>query len=293
MANNYRKRAGDRADGRRIRSLDGFFTIMPYIMPDKNDALNYFDQSFEITNAEHWFRQQRTEGYKGMGMLYLIIAAYVRAVAALPAINRFVVGRRIFAHKDIDVVLAVKRSITLSGSETTVKIRLSPSDTIYDVYRKVNRVISEVKSSDDANGTEEFANSAAKMPRFLMRFVMWIIKVLDYFGWLPKKLIDISPFHGSMIITDLGSLGISPVYHHIYNFGTLPVFISFGAKRKAYELDKNGTVCERRYVDMKFTTDERIVDGHYYATFLKLMSSYIADPSLLEVPPDTVKQDIF
>lgn len=293
MANNYRKRAGDRPDGRRVRSLDGFFGLIPYIMPDRNDALNFFEESFEISSAEHWFREQRAEGYKGMGMLYLIIAAYVRAVAAMPAANRFVVGRRIYAHKDIDVVMAVKRSLTIDSSETTIKIRLSPTDTIFDVYRKVNEKISEVKSSDEYNGTEEFANEAMKMPRFLLRFVMWIIKVLDYFGLMPKKLIDISPFHGSMIITDLASLGIKPVYHHIYNFGTLPVFISFGMKRKAYELEKDGKVYEKHYVDARFTVDERIVDGHYYASFFKLMNRYIADPSLLEVSPEVVKKDKF
>lgn len=293
MANNYRKRTGDRPDGRRIRSLGGFFGLIPYIMPDRNDALNYFEESFEVSSADQWFRQQRVDGYKGMGMLYLIIAAYVRAIASLPAVNRFVIGRRIYAHKDIEVVMAVKRSLTIDASETTIKIRLSPTDTIYDIYRKVNAKISEVKSSDEYNSTEEFANNAMKMPRFLLRFAMWILKVLDYFGLMPKKLIDISPFHGSMIITDLGSLGISPVYHHIYNFGTLPVFISFGAKRRAYELDKNGRVCEKHYVDAKFTVDERIVDGHYYASFFKLMSTYIADPSLLEVTPEKVKQDIF
>ena len=96
-----------------------------------------------------------------------------------------------------------------------------------------------------------------------------------------------------MIITDLGSLGIGPIYHHIYNFGTLPVFISFGAKRKAVELDRNGVPVERKYVDGKFVMDERTVDGHYYATVFKYINRFISDPSLLEVPPERVIQDIF
>ncbi|MFR7758515.1 MAG: hypothetical protein ACLU3G_05430 [Christensenellales bacterium] len=138
MANNYRRRSGDRVDGRRIRSLNGFFNFIPYIMPHRNDACNYYQESFEITNADRWFRQQRLNGYKGIGMLHLFIAAYVRAIAELPALNRFVVGRRVYARNNIEVVLTVKRSLAIDATETTIKVEFDPTDTIFDVYRKMN-----------------------------------------------------------------------------------------------------------------------------------------------------------
>lgn len=293
MANNYQRRAGDRVDGRRLRSLNGFYNFIPFIMPKRNDAMNFYEQSFEITNADRWFRKQRINGYKGMGMLHLFIAAYVRACAYLPGLNRFVVGNRIFAHDDIEVVMAIKRSLSIDASETTIKVVFKPTDTIYDVYTKMNDAIDEIKNSDEENGTEEFANKFAKLPRMVISFAIWLLRVADYLGIIPKKLLDVSPFHGSMIITDLGSLGIGPIYHHIYNFGTLPVFVSFGAKRHAYELDKNGVVHDRKYVDAKFVLDERTVDGHYYASAFKLISRIISDPSVLELPPEKVYEDIF
>ena len=293
MANNYKRRAGDRIDGRRLRSLNGFYNFIPFIMPTRNDALNYYEQSFEITNADRWFRKQRVNGYKGIGMLHLLIAAYVRACAYLPGLNRFVVGNRVYAHNDVEIVMAVKRSLSIDATETTIKVPFKPTDTIYDVYNKMNEAIDSVKSSDEENGTEEFANKFAALPRVIISFLIWLIRVADYLGLLPKKLLDVSPFHGSMIITDLGSLGIGPIYHHIYNFGTLPVFVSFGAKRHVHELDRHGNVVERKYVDGKFVLDERTVDGHYYASAFKLITRFIADPSLLEVPPQKVNEDIY
>ena len=262
-------------------------------MPTRNDALNYYEQSFEITNADRWFRKQRVNGYKGIGMLHLLIAAYVRACAYLPGLNRFVVGNRVYAHNDIEIVTAVKRSLSIDATETTIKVPFKPTDTIYDVYNKMNEAIDSVKSSDEENGTEEFANKFAALPRVIISFLIWLIRVADYFGLLPKRLLDVSPFHGSMIITDLGSLGIGPIYHHIYNFGTLPVFVSFGAKRHVHELDRHGNVVDRKYVDGKFVLDERTVDGHYYASAFKLINRFIADPSLLEVPPQKVNEDIY
>jgi len=106
-------------------------------------------------------------------------------------------------------------------------------------------------------------------------------------------LLDASPFHGSMIITDLGSLRIGPIFHHIYNFGTLPVFISFGAKRHAYEIDRTGHVVDNKYVDCKFSLDERIADGHYYAQFLQAFRYLTKHPEILEAPPSKVVEDVF
>ena len=96
-----------------------------------------------------------------------------------------------------------------------------------------------------------------------------------------------------MIITDLGSLGIGPIFHHIYNFGTLPVFIAFGAKRHAYELDRHGNMVDNKYVDTKFVLDERTVDGHYYAQFLQALRYLFQHPEILESPPSRVVEDIY
>ena len=293
MANHYKRQSGDRPDGRRIRSLNGFYNFIPYIMPQRNDALNHYEVSFEITNADRWFRKQRVNGYKSMGMLHLLIAAYVRLVAYYPGLNRFIAGRRIYSHDKVEVVLTVKRSLSIDSSETTIKVAFDPSDTIYDVYNKMNEAISEIKNSEEENGTEDFANKISRLPRFVIRFAICLLRIGDYFGLLPKKLLDISPFHGSMIITDLGSLGIGPIYHHIYNFGTLPMFISFGAKRHACELDRNGQPVDRKYIDVKGVMDERTVDGHDYASAFKLMTRIISDPSVLELPPEKVVEDVF
>ena len=96
-----------------------------------------------------------------------------------------------------------------------------------------------------------------------------------------------------MIITDLGSLRIGPVYHHIYNFGTLPVFIAFGAKRHAYELDRHGKVNDNKYIDTKMVLDEGIVDGHYYAQLLQAFRYMFAHPEIVENPPSRVIEDVF
>ena len=109
---------------------------------------------------------------------------------------------------------------------------------------------------------------------------------------IPQKLLAVSPFHGSLYITSMGSLGIPPIFHHLYDFGNVPVFCSFGAKRKAMELQPDGSVAARKYIDYTFVTDERICDGFYYASALKLIKSYLRSPAALDSPPAQVVPDI-
>ena len=287
-----RKRAGDRRDGRLLRSLPAFCKFIPFIMPTRNDAQIFYDESFEVSTVDRNLRRLRVDGYKGIGMLHFLIAAYIRCVSMLPAINRFVAGRRIYAHDDITVVMAVKRSLSIDATETTIKVHFQPTDTIFDVYRKLNEKIDEIKTSEEGNNTEEVAEALTRAPRFLLRLIIAALRALDYFGLIPDSLIEASPFHGSMIITDMGSLRIGPVFHHIYNFGTLPVFIAFGAKHHAYEINRRGKVDDNKYVDCKFVIDERIADGHYYAQFLQAYRYLFQHPEILEKPPTRVIEDV-
>lgn len=289
----YKRRFGDRAEGRQIRSISAFYKFTPYIMKTRNDASIYFNDSVEITETDRWLRQKRAEGYKGMGFLHLFVAAYVRIISQRPAINRFISGQRIFARHNIEVVLAVKRALTSDSDETTIKVVFDPTDTIFDVYRKLNEKIDEIKANGEENNTEQAASLLFKLPGLVLRFFIGLCNLLDYFGLLPKIALEVSPFHGSMIITDMGSLGIPPVFHHLYNFGNLPVFLSFGAKRKVVELDKDGQPVERKYIDFCATVDERICDGYYYATAFKYLKYYLINPWLLETPPEKVEEDVF
>ncbi len=287
-----RKRAGDRRDGRLLRSLPAFCKFIPFIMPTRNDAQIFYDESFEISTVDRRLRSLRVDGYKGIGILHFLIATHIRCISMLPGINRFIAGRRIYAHDDITVVMAVKRSLSVDATETTIKVHFQPTDTIFDVYRKLNAKIEEIKTSEEDNNTEEVAEALTKAPRFLLRIAIGILRALDYFGLIPDSLIEASPFHGSMIITDMGSLRLRPVFHHIYNFGTLPVFIAFGAKRHAYEIDRHGKVVDNKYVDCKFVIDERIADGHYYGQFLQAYRYIFEHPEILEKAPTRVIEDV-
>lgn len=288
-----KRRIGDRKDGYKIRTIDGMHKIMPFIMPQRCDACNTFAETLDVTESEKFVSEQLIAGMENFSMLHVIVAAYIRTISQHPALNRFVSGQRIYARNDIQVTMTVKKTMSLDSPDTCIKVWLEPTDTIFEVYNKFNKAIEDAKAAEEnGNGFEKTMNTLASLPRPILSLAVKAINVLDYFGLLPQALLNVSPFHGSMIITSMGSLGIKPIYHHIYNFGNLPVFVSYGTKRREVSLDRKGNVVNKKVIDMKIVTDERICDGFQYAAGFKCWKKYIENPSLLTAPPETVKYDI-
>ena len=183
--------------------------------------------------------------------------------------------------------------MTVDSPDTSIKVHLTPYDTAKDVYEKLNAAIESVKQTAELDSSfDDLVMKLTMIPNVIMKFTVWLLKLLDYFGLLPKFLLELSPFHGSLFFTSMGSLGIKPIYHHLYDFGNLPVFGAFGMKRRANEVLEDGTVVQKKYIDVKFVLDERIVDGYYYATFFKHYRRLLAHPEILDNPPEEVVSDI-
>ena len=290
----YHPTWGDRKDGRKIRTLAPMAQITMYFQWERNICSNLFEESFEISHIDRYIRQKRREGLKDFGITHVLLAAYVRGVAKYPQLNRFISGQKVFSRgEDIQYCMVIKKEMTVESPDTSIKVHLTPWDTAEDVYHKLNAAVESVKATKELDsGIDNLIQYLNLIPGLLLKFVVWLLKLLDYFGLLPRFLTELSPFHGSMFFTSMGSLGIPPIYHHLYDFGNIPVFGAFGMKRKALEVQEDGSVVQKKYVDVKFVLDERICDGYYYATFFKYYKRLLAHPEVLDNPPEEVVQDI-
>ena len=290
----YHPTWGDRVDGRKIRTLAPMAQITAYFQVERNTCSNLFEESFEITHIDRYIRQKRREGLTDFGITHVLLAAYVRGIAKYPQLNRFISGQKVFTRdEDIQYCMVIKKEMNVDSPDTSIKVHLNPHDTAEDVYRKLNAAIESVKATQELDSSLDGLIMALNLiPSIVLKFVVWLLKLLDYFGLLPKFLLELSPFHGSLFFTSMGSLGIPPIYHHLYDFGNLPCFGAFGCKRRALEVQEDGSVVQRKYIDVKFVLDERICDGYYYATFFKYYRRLLAHPEVLDNPPEEVQRDI-
>jgi hypothetical protein len=281
-------------EGRRVKTLPPMSYVMPYIMKTRNTSMNYIKDAIDIEKAEAYIRKKRQEGLSSFGMLHIFLAVYARTVSQKPGINRFIRGQKIYTRDHIEVMMTIKKEMTLESPDTCIKFYMSPGDTADTIYHNFNKLVEENKAKS-GNGESSFDSTArilTYIPGVMLRFTVGFLRFIDYFGLLPRFLTHISPFHASLAITSMGSLGIPPIYHHLYDFGNIPVFISYGAKRRENELDKNGQPVTRRYIDIAVVTDERVCDGFYFASALKYMRTLFNNPELLDTPPETIIKDI-
>ena len=288
-----KKKRKDRSDGRYIKTLNAMNKFMPFIMPDRNDALNNFADEFDITETENFCRQMVASGRTNFSILHVILAAYIRTVAQRPAINRFVNGQRIYARNDVTIVMTIKKAMTAEAPDTCIKVHFALDDTVYDVYDKFNAVVEANKQTEDLDSDfDKTANKLAGLPRPILRATVRLLNWLDYHGKLPKALLEVSPFHGGLIVTSMGSLGIKPIYHHIYNFGNLPIFIAYGKKEQAIRINRRGESEPYKKIGIKVVTDERICDGFHFAAAFKTIKKYVEKPACLLDRPEVIVDDI-
>ena len=277
-----------RSDGRLIKSTDPIMKIIPYLMKTRNDAQVYYEDKVYIDKIEEYIKGKRKEGIK-ITHMDVVIAAMTRVALERPGINRFIMNNRIYARKYLCVSLAVKKKLDDESAETTVKFKIKPEDTVFTIAEQIHNTVFENKKESKKNITDKLVDKIMSLPNWLIAGAVNVLMWMDRHNMLPKAIIEASPFHTSLFITNLGSLGIDSIYHHIYNFGTTSVFLAMGMKKE--EIDTS-TGEPRKYISFKFVCDERICDGLYYARSFSAFRRYLLNPELLETPSDKVKEDI-
>ena len=285
-----KRRLGDRYDGRLIRTSPAISKLMPYLMKVRADSQNHFEADIDIHNIEKYLAEKKREGYTDMSLLHVILASYVRVVGERPAIHRFIAGQKIYHRNKIECLMTIKKDMTLESPDTCIKVEFDPRDNIYNVYKKFQKSV--IAAREDEGDFEKVIGTLAKLPGLSLRFIVALLRFLDYFGMLPKALHNVSPFHGSMIVTSMGSLGIHAIYHHLYDFGHLPIFVSYGKMFTKEVTLLDGTKENHHFVSFRVVTDERICDGFYYASAFKQMMRYLNHPEVLDQTAESVVEDI-
>lgn len=289
--NKIKKRFGDRYDGRRVRHSDPTNVIIPFIMKTRNDAQVEFDAEIDVSNIEDRIRERRKNG-ETISFLDYFFTALIRTVAEYPRLNRFIAGRRLYARDDLALSIVVKKEMNIETEATPVKMIFEKNSSVDDVAELLQKTITANKGGTGIkNDTDKFMNIINRLPRFLFSFVIDFLTLLDFYGHMPKFIHRLSPFHTSMFVTNMGSIGSGPIYHHVYNWGTTSIFIAMGTKKKMRVIDKDGKIVEKKVMKLRFVADERIGDGFYLSKALKYFTGLFLHPEILEQKAERVLED--
>lgn len=272
-----------RRDGKRVKCTNVEYAVVPHVMVQRNDALNFIEIDIPLQPMQDYLNSKRKDGIK-LSHLAIIAAAYARTVGHYPQLNRFIVNKRIYARNEFNIGMVVLKAGQMDNG-TMSKVNLDPEDTIFDVNRKMTEYIDKNKDEGDENSTDKLAGILLKIPGLLrvgVKFLMW----LDKHGMLPRVIIDASPFHTSLTISNLASIRTHHIFHHIYNFGTTGVFITMGTSREVAKRSADGEIHFEKCMPFGIVMDERICSGSYFAKAFRDFRKYLNDPTLLESKPD-------
>lgn len=281
-----KKRWGDRRDAVWLRDLDALHVFMPYLYPNRADNEAFISETIDLENIDRYLAEKNAalpDGDEPYKLFYLLLSALVKTITLRPKMNRFIKGGRVYQRDKLSLAFVVKKQFRDDAHEALAFIEFDEKTTIDDVRRKLAAEIHECRSDKIDNSTAGM-DMLGRLPRPVLRLVMWVLHRLDYYGRVPYSLIKTDPNYATCFITNLGSIGLKAGYHHLSNWGTNSIFVVIGEKKLQPHWEADGTATMHETLQLGLTLDERIADGYYYSKTVKLLKYLLQNPRLLEVP---------
>lgn len=278
------KKLGDRKDGALLRDIDSMHFVMPLMYPNRCDNEAYISERIDLTNINQYLEKKNAGNpdYE-YNLFQVMVTAVLKTITLRPKMNRFIANQAMYQRNELTAAFTVKKVFSDHGGEALARIRAKDSDTIDTIHDEIFRQVSYCRSEEKDPSTAAM-DVIQKVPHFLIKLVGSGARFLDRHGWMPKSVIATDPFQCSVVLANLGSIGLHAGYHHLTNWGTCSVFCVIGEKKKRPFYDEEGHVEMRDSVDLGLTIDERIADGYYYSKTIRLLKHLLENPELLDRP---------
>lgn len=266
-----------RADGALVEGLPPVRRIMPYLMRGRNESIVLHETRCDLTRTLPWLAAQQTSGKK-VTLFQLVLYAIARALHERPGLNRFVSGGRIYQRHGVHLSFAAKRAFDDDAPIATVKIAVGADDAFAECNARVAAAIDGARRGDGGRVDTEL-KLALLLPGVVLRVVMAVLRWLDRVNLLPGSMTAPDPMYASCFVANLGSLGLSDTFHHLYEYGTVSLFAAVGRAEKMLFVGDDGAPVVRDGLQICWSFDERIHDGFYCARSLGIAQQIIEDPA--------------
>ena len=265
-----------RPDGTLCRDVLPVRRIVPYLMRGRNESAVYHEKVYDLTRTRPWLRAYNRSHEDRATLFHLFLYACARALHARPGLNRFVSGGRIYQHKGVAISFAAKKMMRDEAPFVTVKVEIPPHGTFEDAVRHIAGLVGEGRRGPERQVDKE-VGIITSLPGVVVSLLVWVARLLDRFNLFPGFMIRPDPMYASLFLANLGSVGISNTWHHLYEYGTVSIFGVMGPVERLPFVE-GGAVAIRDGVRVRFTFDERINDGHYCAASLGIAQEILEDP---------------
>lgn len=261
----------NRRDGKRVKDIDAMHVLMPYIKPNRCDSDVFINQKLDVTELVKYYEEMKLKD-NDLTYFHLFITLIAKTIYNRPLLNRFIVNKKYYDRNDVLIAFTAKVNYEDTSKEILKVIKIDPEDNLFSIKEKTLKAVSDVRNAKE-EGTNSIMNIICKLPSFLISLVVKVVKYMDRHDLLPKSLINDNLYYSTCIVSNLGSIKSSAIYHNLTDFGTSSILATFGEIR-----EENG----RKYAEAGINIDERIADGVYFVKSVKLMQDILNNPKCLE-----------
>ena len=278
------KHWGDRRDGTLLRSIDSMHYIMPLMYPNRCDNEAFISERVDLTNLDAYLEKKNTGNPEYRYNLFQVtVTAMLKTITLRPEMNRFIANYNMYQRNEVTAAFTIKKVFADNGGEALAFLHAKDGDTIDTIHDEIYRQVSYCRS-DEKDPSTASMDALQKIPGFLKKSLGRGARFLDRHGWMPQSVIETDPYQSSVVLANIGSIGLHAGYHHLTNWGTTSVLCIIGERKKRPFYDESGHAQMKDSVDLGLTIDERIADGYYYSKTVRLFRTLLENPELLEKP---------
>lgn len=272
-----------RPDARPVEKLSPMRRFMPFVSPRRNDSTFYMMQEIGV-DAALAFLERKNAGLppeQRLTLFHLFVRSCSQALVLRPGVNRFVKAGRLWQREGVWISFAAKVKIEDGAPLVTVKRRFDPErESLDEMVTGVMGNLRPQRAGKQTQSDKEM-NLLLYLPNVVIQLLMKGVQLLDWFGLLPKSMIDADPLYTSVFLANLGSIDYPAGFHHLWEHGTCSLFGVMGRIEKRAD--------GSRFMKVAWTYDERIEDGLYSYHTLEGIRERLEQPELLETPIETLR----
>lgn len=283
-----KKKFSDRRDGVRVKTA-GFSRLWYYMKPRRSDNEVHICREIDVTNLVKYMKKKKKDNGR-ITYFHLFSTAIAKVIYNKPLLNRFVINGNYYDRNEVTLSFVAKTEFTDEANELFTVMRVNNNDNVNTLSKKILGDVKKVRSNE-ATDTDDFIDKIGMLPKFMVRIIVWFVKLFDNHDMLPKSLTNGSIYHSTVLLSNLGSIHCGSIYHNLTNFGTNSIVVTIGEIKESVSVIKDKI--EKRFTcEFGITLDERIADGVYFAKCVNLIEYILENPELLEGRVDD-KIDIF
>jgi pyruvate dehydrogenase E2 component (dihydrolipoamide acetyltransferase) len=261
------------------RDLSSFRRIAIGTWRTTHDPSVYGSMSLRMDEALRYLEAFRAKTGRRLTLTHMMARAVAAVLAEMPDANAVLRFNRIYLRKEVAVFFQVAMKddqtgeIDLSGTTVREADKKSLLQLLDDFERTVDKV--RKKQDKELEGTR---STFKAIPFFLLNTVLDALAFLAYdlnldlrWAGVPKD-----PF-GSVMVTNVGSLGLEAAYVPLVPYSHVPLLIAMGAvQQEAVVVD--GAVSVATVMRVYATFDHRILDGSHAAIMSRTLKAWFERP---------------